>query len=146
MDIDRRNNNTLWKDALAKEMTEVGVAFEVLEKGIKAPIGWSKVTGHLIWDVKMDFTGKARWVLDGHRTINPNGSTYAGVVSSDSIRIAFTYAALNGVDVFAADIRNTYLQAPSSQKDYIFCGSEFGIENVAKVALIHRALYGGKSA
>jgi hypothetical protein len=146
MVIDRSNNNTLWKDALAKEMTEVGVAFEVLEEGIKAPTGWSKVTGHLVWDVKMDFTRKARWVLDGHRTPNPIGSTYAGVVSRDSIRIAFTYAALNGVDVFAADIRNAYLQAPSSQKDYIFCGSEFGIENVGKVALIRRALYGGKSA
>jgi hypothetical protein len=48
--------------------------------------------------------------------------------------------------VFAADIRNAYLQAPSSQKDYIICGPEFGIESVGKVALIHRALYAGKSA
>jgi hypothetical protein len=104
------------------------------------------VTGHLVWDVKMDFTRKARWVLDGHKTPNPIGSTYAGVVSRDSIRIAFTYAALNGLDVFATDIRNAYLQAPSSQKDYILCGPEFGIENVRKIALIRRALYGGKAA
>ena len=48
--------------------------------------------------------------------------------------------------MFAADICNTYLQAPSSQKDYVVCGPEFGIENIRKVALIHRALYGGKSA
>jgi hypothetical protein len=41
---------------------------------------------------------------------------------------------------------NAYLQAPSSQKDYIICGPEFGIEHVGKVALIHRALYGGKAA
>jgi hypothetical protein len=60
--------------------------------------------------------------------------------------IAFTYAALNGLDVCAGDIRNAYLQAPSSQKDYIVCGPEFGLENVGYVALIHRALYGGKSA
>jgi hypothetical protein len=53
---------------------------------------------------------------------------------------------LNGLDVFAPDIRNAYLQAPSSQKDYIICGVEFGLENVGKVALIHRALYGGKAA
>jgi hypothetical protein len=118
-----------------------------LEENQKAPIGWRKVTGHLVWDVKMDFTRKARWVLDGHKTPNPIGSTYAGVVSRDSVRIAFTYAALNGLDVFAADIRNAYLQAPSSQKDYdVICGAEFGIENMGKVALIHRALYGGKSA
>jgi hypothetical protein len=41
---------------------------------------------------------------------------------------------------------NAYLQAPSSCKDYIICGPEFGVENEGKVALIHRALYGGKSA
>ena len=94
----------------------------------------------------MDFTRKARWVLDGHRTPDPIGSTSAGVVSHESVRIAITYATLNGLQVFAADIRNTYLQAPSSQKDYIVCGPEFRIENIGKVALIHRALYGGKSA
>ena len=68
------------------------------------------------------------------------------MVSRDSIRIAFTYAALNGLDVFAANIRNAYLQAPISQKDYILCGPEFGIENVGKIALFRRALYGGKAA
>ena len=94
----------------------------------------------------MDFTRKARWVLDGHRTPDLIGSTFAGVVSHESVRIAFTYAALNGLQVFAADIRNSYLQAPSSQKDYIVCGPEFRIKNIGKVALIHRALYGGKSA
>jgi hypothetical protein len=88
----------MWKDALAKAMTEVGTAFEVLEDDMKAPIGWSKVTGHLVWDKKIDFTRKARWVLDGHRTSNPIESTNAGVVSRDNIRIAFTHAALNGVD------------------------------------------------
>jgi hypothetical protein len=60
---------------------------------------------------------------------------------------SLTYAAaLNNVDVFAANIRNAYLQTPSSQKDYIVCGAEFGIENMGKIALIHRTLYGGKSA
>ncbi len=103
------------------------------------PPGWKKVTGHLVWDLKMDFTRKARWVLDGHKTPNPIGSTYAGVVSRESVRIAFTYAALNGVDICAADIRNAYLQAPSSCKDYIVCGPEFGLENVRKFALIYRA-------
>ena len=94
----------------------------------------------------MDFTRKSRWVLDGHKTTDTIGSTYAGVVSRDSVRIALTYAALNDIDVLAADIQNAYLQAPSSQKHYIICGKEFGLENVGKVALIRRALYGGKSA
>ena len=94
----------------------------------------------------MDFTRKARWVLDGHKTPVPIGSTYAGVVSRESVRIALTYAALNDLDVFAANIRNAYLQALSSQKDYIICGLEFGVENIGQTALIHRALYGGKAA
>ena len=62
------------------------------------------------------------------------------------MRIALTYAALNGLDVTCADIRNAYLQAPSLQKDYILCGPEFDIENMGKKALIKQALYGGKSA
>ncbi len=67
-------------------------------------------------------------------------------MSRESIRITFTYAALNNLDIFAADIKNAYLQAPSLQKDCIVCGPQFGLENVGKLALIHRAIYGGKSA
>ena len=137
---------TIIGDAIRKEMYNVGVAFEVLPDGKKAPPGWHKVTGHIVFDVKMDFTRKARWVLDGHKTPDPIGSTFAGVVSRETVRIAFTYAALNGLNIFAADIRNAYLTAPSSRKDYVICGQEFGLENVGKVALIHRALYGGKTA
>ena len=40
---------------------------------------------------------------------------------------------------------NTYLQSQSSQKDYIICGPEFGLDNVVMVVLIKRALCGGKS-
>jgi hypothetical protein len=146
-EIDKKNGNTLWGDAIKKEMTNVGVAFEILPEDGQPPPGWSKVSGHIIFDVKMDYTRKARWVLNGHLTPDATDvSTYAGVVSRESKRIALTYAALNGLDVIAADIRNAYLQAPSSRKDYIICGIEFGLENVGKKALIRRALYGGKTA
>jgi hypothetical protein len=37
--IDRKNGNSLWRDALAKEMTEIGIAFEVLDEGILARAG-----------------------------------------------------------------------------------------------------------
>ena len=42
--------------------------------------------------------------------------------------------------------RNAYLQVPTSEKHYIICGPEFGLEHVGKRALIVRALYGGKVA
>ena len=58
------------------------------------------------------------------------------MVSRESVRMALTYATLNGIDVMAADIKNAYLQAPSSEKHYVICGSEFGLEHVGNVALI----------
>ena len=144
--IDKKNGDHFWRDAIAKEMRNVSIAFELLDEGQSTPVGWTKASGHMIFTVKMDFTRKARYVLDGHKTADPEGSTYAGVVSRDSVRIALTYAALNGLEVCAGDILNAYLQAPSSEKHYIICGPEFGMENVGRIALIRRALYGGKSA
>jgi hypothetical protein len=144
--LDKANGNNLWRNAIAKEMKNVSVAFEIMEKDEELPGGYTLATCHIIFDVKMDFTRKARYVLDGHKTDEPKGSTYAGVVSRESVRIAFTYAALNGIDVMAADVLNAYLQAPSSEKYYIKCGIEFGIEHAGKRAKIVRALYGGKAS
>ena len=61
-------------------MYNAGVASEVLEEGYQVPMGWKKVTGHVVWGVKMNFTYKERWVLDGHKTPDSVGSTYAGVI------------------------------------------------------------------
>ena len=83
-EIDKKNRNSIWRDALIMEMKNVCVAFDVLEDHEKLPIGWTKASGHLIWDVKM-VTQKARWVKDGHRTADPLGSNYAGVVSRYSV-------------------------------------------------------------
>ena len=75
---------------------------------------------------------------DGHKTPDPSTSNYEGVLSRDSVRIALTYAALNDVDVTAADIQNAYLQAPSYEKHFIICGPEFGLEHAGKIALMYR--------
>ena len=72
-------------NALSNEMQNVGVAFEVILDNKRCLVSWSKVTCHIIFDIKMDFTRKARWVLDGHKTPNPAISTYDGVVSRESI-------------------------------------------------------------
>ena len=71
----------MWTDATNLEMFNVGIAFDIQRAGQKAPPGWRKASGHIIFDVKMDFTCKARWVKDGHRTPDPITSSYAGVVS-----------------------------------------------------------------
>ena len=100
----------------------------------------------MIFDLKMDFTRKARIVADGHKMPKPSISTYAGVVSRDTGHIDFTYTALNDLDMRATDIKNTYLQAPNSEKHYTIWGPEFGRENIGKVVIVVRALYDGKVA
>ena len=120
--IDNTNGNQYWKDATDQEMKQVAVAFEILETNDKALIGWERSSGHLVFDVNMDFAPKDRWVKDGHKKTEPALSTFSGVVSRESVIIALTYSALNGIDVTACDIRNAYLQAPSSEKHYAICG------------------------
>ena len=87
--LDDENNNTLWRDAIRKEMKNVSIAFEILESP-DPPRGYIKTTYHMIFDVKMDFARKARLVADGHKMPEPSISPYAGVVSRDTVRIAFT--------------------------------------------------------
>ena len=101
---------------------------------------------HMIFDVKMeDFRRKARLVAGGHMTEVPAAATYSSVVSRDSVRIAFTMAALNDLDVCMGDIENAYLTAPVKEKIWCVLGKEFG-SDAGKRALIIRALYGLKSA
>ncbi len=144
IEINHRNGNTLWQDALSKGLGNVCIAFEILGPGMKVPPEWHKSSGHLVFDVKMDFTRKAHWVKDGHKTLDSATSSFAGVVSPDSIRIALMHAALLGLPVLGADIQYAYLQAPSLEKHFIICGPEFGVKNEGFVALIHHAFYGGK--
>ena len=80
----------------------------------KAPelTGYQEITCHLVFDMKMDFMRKARFVANGSKTKTPVSVTYSSVVSRDSIRLAFLIAALNDLDIMQCDISNTYLNAP----------------------------------
>jgi hypothetical protein len=99
----------------------------------------------MIFDIKMDLTRKARFVAGGHTTDTPASMTYSSVVSRDSVRIAFTYAALMGMDVWAADIGNAYLNAKCRERIWTVAGKEFGSDE-GQVLIIVQALYGLKSS
>lgn len=144
--LDAENGNTLWQDSLLLEINEIGVAVKILEETDRLPPGLTRTSGHIIFDVKMDFRRKSRWVMDGHKTPEPTTSNYAGVVSRESVRIAFTYASMMGLSVMAGDIKNAYLQAPTSESHFIVCGPEFGEENEGKRAIVKRAIYGSRVA
>lgn len=120
-------------------------AFKFLEDEEEVPIGYQSIKCHMIFDVKMDLTRKARFVAGGHTTETPASMTYSSVVSRESVRIAFTIAALNDLDILMADIGNAYLNADCREKIWMFAGPEFGSRQGCKVIIV-RALYGLKSA
>ena len=40
--LDKENNNTLWQDAIAKEMSAVCIAFKLLDEGHPVPPGYKE--------------------------------------------------------------------------------------------------------
>jgi Reverse transcriptase (RNA-dependent DNA polymerase) len=146
LEIDKETGTTFWADAIKKEMKGVWKAFDILDDGSPVPVGHKKIACHMVFDIKPDFTRKARLVAGGHMTDPPSSMTYASVVSRESVRIALMIAALNDLDVLAADIGNAYLNARTKEKIYIICGPEFGDPYVGRIAVIVRALYGLKSS
>jgi Reverse transcriptase (RNA-dependent DNA polymerase) len=101
----------------------------------------------MIFDIKIEgFVRKARFVAGGHTTDVPESLTYSSVVSRDSVRMAFLLAALNDLDIWAADVGNAYLNAKVREKIWTITGLEFGVNNKGKVAIIEKALYGLKSS
>jgi hypothetical protein len=52
--LDRKNGKILWADAIAKEMKEIRIAFNILPDDRSAPIGYQKIPCHMIFDVKME--------------------------------------------------------------------------------------------
>lgn len=145
-EIDEANGNTLWQDAIAKEMAAVRIAFDIMDPDKKTPPGYQYMDCHLIFDIKIDgLKRKARLVAGGHMVEAPAVMTYASVVSRETVRVALTVAALNDLEVKASDVQNAYLTAPCEEKIWTILGPEFG-DDQGKSALIVRALYGLSSA
>ena len=63
----------------------------------------------------------------------------------DSVRIALTIAALNGLSILSCAIRNAYLTAERREKICIIAGPEFQ-SDAGKVMIVKMALYGSKNS
>ena len=147
LEIDKETGTTFWYDAICKEMKNNAKAFKILGPDATTPVGHTFIKCHMVFDVKQGtLQRKCRFVAGGHMAKAPPSITYASVVSRESVRIAFLIAALNDLDIKAADIGNAYLNAPPREKIYIKCGPEFGPEFEGRYAIIVRALYGLKSS
>jgi hypothetical protein len=83
----------LWMKALRKEMNSVIIAFEPQPEGETHVPGYKTIPGFIIWDVKIDFTRKARCIVGGHtRTEPPKALAYPSGVPLESVRLALLIA------------------------------------------------------
>jgi hypothetical protein len=55
---------------------------------------------HIDFNIKMDFTRKARFFAGGHTSNTLTAMTYSSVVSRESNEIGFMLAALNRLDIW----------------------------------------------
>jgi hypothetical protein len=144
MRLDATYKNDLWQVAIQSEMDQIlrYDTFEDIGLDTPAPPGYKRITAHLVFDVKHDLRRKARFVAGGHLTDPPKDSVYSGVVSLRSLRLVAMLAELNGLELWAADVGNAYLEASTKEKVYIIAGPEFGEHRKGHTMLIKKALYG----
>ena len=115
--IDKESGTEFWTKAINKEMANVQLAFKILdEKEQKPTIRYQHIKCHMIFNIKFDFTPKARFITGGHLTKPPASLTYSTVISRESIRITFLFAVHNDLEILADDIGNADLNATCREK------------------------------
>ena len=68
--LDKVNGNTLWHDAIQKELKQINdyKNFWVLQSLGKIPESYQKIKYHIVFDVKYDLLRKAHLVAGGNET------------------------------------------------------------------------------
>jgi hypothetical protein len=143
-DID--NKNTMWADAIAKEMASLDrlQVFQYMPPNHKCEKsdGWQFAPMHMIFDVKQqDLRHKARLVAGGNVVDSTKYNTYSSTIQDVSVRLLMLVAAQNGLDTMVGDISTAFPTAPCAEKVWSIAREEFGNKKGA-VVILKRALYG----
>ena len=64
-------------------------------------------------------------MADGHLTPEPAENIYSAVISLRNLSMVIFLGKLNNLDIWGADIGNTYLEAFTDEKLLIVAGPEF---------------------
>ena len=144
-DLDERNGNTYWADAIKRELGQIidYRVFRSLGKNATKPEGYQEIPIRIVFDVKQSLQRKARMVARGDKTNPPRDAVYSGVASMRSLRIVCFLAELNGLKLTGGDVGNAYLEAYTTEKVCFRAGKEFrefGLEG--HMLVIEKALYG----
>ena len=148
LELDLKEANDLWKQALQAELDQINEykTFRVLKDDEPTPAGYKRIPYHFVFDVKIDGQRKACLVAGGHRTDPPKEDTYSGVVSLEAIRMGFIMAQILGLLVCAGDVGNAFLYGRTKEMVYVIAGPEFGPSLVGKRMIIFKSLYGLKTS
>ena len=149
VEFDRMNGNTLWQDAVTKEMFQIYEykTFKSLGKGTKRPPGYTHIRVHLIFDCKQDGRRKARLVCGGHLTGPSQDTYYSSVVSLRSMRMVVFLAELNELELCAGDIDVAYLTSYTTEKVTFTAGAEFAqFGHEGHTMMVVKACYGLKES
>lgn len=142
--FDEQNGNTMWADAILKEMTALEKAnvWKFYPPHHKLPSEYQYAPLQMIFDVKQeDLRRKARLVAGGHVVESSMWESYSSVVQQRSIRLLETIALNEGLSFVTGDIGNAFVQADTKEKIYTIAGKEFGNKKDC-VVVIKKALYG----
>jgi len=136
--IDKANGNTLWKDAIEKELGQIleYETFKILPHGERAPTDHKRVLLHLVFDVKHDGRRKACLVAVGHVTDPGNEEVYSSVVAPEGARLVMFLADYNGLDIMCGDVGNAFLNGVTQEKIWCIAGPEFGPKIAGRVLII----------
>jgi Reverse transcriptase (RNA-dependent DNA polymerase) len=142
-EIDKAKGNSLWKDAITKEIDNIQAHNTFKDMGrVKFVDGFKKIIFHFVFAVKHDLRHKA-WLIvtGGHLTEPTMEGSYSSVVSLRIPCICLVAAELNGIKTMVGDISSAYLKTYTKEKVYFTAGPEFGILE-GHTFNIEKSLYG----
>jgi hypothetical protein len=144
--LDKLNGDTMWQDSIDTELRQINAYNTFREPTPDDDLSkYQRIPYHLVFDVKFDLRRKARLVAGGHQTDPPKEDVYSGVVAMETVRMGFVVAAMNGLQVCAADVGNAFLYGITRELVYVVAGPEFGHLEGRKM-IIYKGLYGLKSS
>ena len=142
--FDRENQNTLWSEAIKKEMAALDQAkvFQYMPGHYKIPKEYQYAPLRIIFDIKQeDLRRKARLVAGGHVVDSSMYESYSSVVQTMMVRLLQTIALKHDLKIVTGDIGNAFAQAMTKEKIRSKAGPEFGAKQGCKV-ILKKALYG----
>ena len=140
--LDQLNANHEWRDAIARELKQINDYETFRQVTSEDDLStYTQVPYHMVFDVKFDLRRKARLVANGSFSSTTNDEVYSGVVAMDTMRLAFQVAAMNDLQVCAADVGNAFLYGKTRERCFIVAGAEFG-DLQGTPLIIDKGLYG----